>query len=337
MIFTVGDFGERRILAEIIPKYAQAVGDDCAVMTGLSDYVVVSTDPVPPPAAASLGGDNDPYWIGWLLVTINASDIAASGSRPAGFLAALDLPNDYPIAKLERLLKGIADSCCANGLVYVGGNLRESASVSAVGTAFGSSKLPPLQRKGASADDLLIVLGKGGQFWEDVEQLRTGARIDKSISPVFSPVSQARVVAQLHEAGLLRCAMDTSDGLAPTLVELARVNGLQAMVDLTTMIPRGVSLASRPERLWMGWGDWTVVAAAKAADWTKILLLVNENGGECTAIGHFVFGEPSVVVRGKTASAFLGRLESERFSHDSWFSLGIEEYRRRLHALELPE
>ncbi|ESY72512.1 hypothetical protein X739_32470 [Mesorhizobium sp. LNHC220B00] len=39
----------------------------------------------------------------------------------------------------------------------------------------------------------------------------------------------------LHEQGILRCAMDTSDGLAPSLVELAQVNGMTIQVRLETM------------------------------------------------------------------------------------------------------
>jgi len=132
------------------------------------------------PAAEVIGGDNDPFWFGWLLVTINASDIAASGARPEAFLAALDLPRDYPVALFERLLNGIQTSCRANALRYVGGNIREAHNLAAVGTAIGSSPKPPLGRNGAQPGDHIVILGKSGRFWADVFKHRAGRAVDKS-------------------------------------------------------------------------------------------------------------------------------------------------------------
>ena len=252
----LSDLGERRILREIIPKFVTAAGDDCASVELTSRQLVITTDPVPQPASRAIAGDDDPYWLGWLLVTINASDLAAAGAVPSGFLAALDLPVDYPVSSFERLLLGISRSCEANSLKYIGGNVRESKEISAVGTAFGCCCGKPLARKGASSGDRLIALGRGGRFWFDVHLVRSGANVDKAHSPLFSPVSQVMHMHRLHEEGLLKCAMDTSDGLAPTLEELALVNGLTIEVDLEAVRASNKSLKDfdRPERLWFGWG-----------------------------------------------------------------------------------
>src|SRR5262245_17352750 len=126
---TLFDLGERRILREIIPRFVSAAGDDCASVTLRSSHVLITTDPVPRPAARIIGQDDDPYWLGWLLVTINASDIAASGAVPEGFVAALDLPKHFAVTDFERLLQGIVDSCQAHGLRYVGGNIREANEI----------------------------------------------------------------------------------------------------------------------------------------------------------------------------------------------------------------
>lgn len=89
----LSDLGERRILSEIIPRFAKGTGDDCSVIPMGGGYLVATMDPVPQPAARVIAGETDPFWIGWLLVTINASDIAASGARPEAFLAAFDMPS----------------------------------------------------------------------------------------------------------------------------------------------------------------------------------------------------------------------------------------------------
>ncbi|MGO7769837.1 thiamine-monophosphate kinase [Rhizobium ruizarguesonis] len=333
----LSDMGERRILREILPRYVDGIGDDCANIGILEGTAVVSTDPVPLPAANVIGGDADLYWLGWLLVTINASDIAAAGARPHSFLAALDLPGDLDVRDFERLLTGIKASCSANRLKYVGGNIREAQKIAAVGTAIGSTVGQPLGRKGARPGHKVAVFGKGGLFWADAERVRAGSAVDKETSPLFSPVSQAPYLYRLHEAGLIQCAMDTSDGLAPTLSELASVNSLSIEVDLLRI--RAVSQFSdvsiRAERLWMGWGDWAVVAAVEEERLNDLARACDQDGITYSIIGEFVEGTAVRLVDG-VRSIPMGRLESERFAADSWFTVGIDEYIRRLHAFVLP-
>ena len=275
--------------------------------------------------------------MGWLLVTINASDVAASGAEPTAFLAALEMPGSLPVAELHRYLAGVRDSCAANGLKYVGGNLREAALVGGVGTAIGTSLTAPLTRRGARPGDKLVVFGDGGRFWADVERLRLGHTIEPTLSPVFSPVSQSRVMHHLHREGLLACAMDTSDGLAPALEELVEKNHLRLRVSLETMRGAHRELSERPERFWMGWGDWTVVAAVRPENIAKALKRVTVLNHTMTVVGEFFDGAPEVVLATASSELPLPRLESECFAADSWFSKGVEEYRRLLHQMTLPE
>ena len=335
-VVRLGDLGERRILREIIPRYVTAAGDDCAIVGSIQGHLVMTTDPVPPPAARVIGQDPDLYWMGWLLVTINASDIAASGAVPSALVAAVEMPSSLPVDDLHRLLGGIRNSCLANGLDYVGGNLREADKVGGVGTAVGVSRRPPLTRRGARSRDRLLLIGDGGRFWADVERLRSGLTVNKERSPVFAPVSQAPVVHQLHDRGLIVCAMDTSDGLAPTLEEMAKVNHLGLKIKLDSMVGSHRGLCERPERLWMGWGDWAVAAAIRPDHQEAALEILQSLKAPATVIGEFVSGPPEVSLVTEVSSIRLERLESERFAADSWFLKGIDEYRRMLHALPLP-
>ncbi len=334
----LNDLGERRILSEIIPEYVENVGDDCASLVVQGRYVQVTTDPVPRPAAEVIGRDPDPYWLGWLLVTINVSDVAASGSYPAGFLGALDLPGNYPVANLKRLLSGISDSCRANGIKFVGGNLREATTVSAVGTAFGSSNIPPLGRRGAASGDVVVYIGCGGRFWSDCYRSLAGQTIAKSESPLYSPVAQARAMAALHREGLIKCSMDTSDGFAPTLQELTRVNGLSIVVDLEEISKnsRDLFCIGRPERFWFGWGDWAVVAIASDDNVGRIEEVMKSLNAPYSIVGKCHSGEPKVLLSTTSNTIEAQRLESERFALDSWFTEGIEGYIRRLDEFPLP-
>jgi thiamine-monophosphate kinase len=335
---TLLDLGERRILREIIPRYVETAGDDCASLLLRSPQLVITTDPVPRPAADVIGHDADPYWVGWLLVTINASDIAASGAYPEGFVAALDLPREYPVRKFERLLQGISDSCEANSLQYAGGNIRESSHISAVGSAVGSCQSAPLTRRGASDGDYVVILGTGGRFWHDALLVRSGKKVDKKKSPLFSPIAQARVMHELHQAKLIKCAMDTSDGLAPTLEELSTVNHLTIEVDVAAMRKASAfgHSVDRPERLWFGWGDWTIVLGVSKASTAPLGKLAQKLGAPVTTIGRFRKGDVGVILIDGERRIRAGRLESERFARDSWFTEGINEYIRRLEGYPLP-
>lgn len=333
----LGDLGERKILSDIIPRFVRGSGDDCAIIGKLEGSLVITTDPVPSPAARMIGGDDDLFWLGWLLVTINASDIAAAGACPSSFVAALDLPTTLEVSALERLLEGIAASCKANGLTYVGGNLREADKVAAVGTAVGSTSVEPLTRKGARPGDRLVVIGNAGHFWADCERIRMGMTVSKQTSPVFSPVSQARYIWQANEKKLIRCAMDTSDGLAPSLTELSQVNRLGIDIDLPLIRAAsdfpGVDI--RSERLWMGWGDWTVVAAVDPQNLEVLTEMLSNLGSVATPIGTFLPGE-KVRLNDGQHSMDMERLESERFAKDSWFAAGIDAYVKLLKDFPLP-
>ncbi len=104
---TLRDYGERAIIADIVSRYCRVVGDDCSTFDLGAIDLVVTTDPVPEPAAKLIGGDSDPYWAGWLLVVINASDLAAAAATPRGFVAAIDAPAETSVANFERFLAGL--------------------------------------------------------------------------------------------------------------------------------------------------------------------------------------------------------------------------------------
>ena len=186
---TLRDLGEREIIKTILPGCVDGVGNDCAVLRLLDHDLLLTTDPVPQPAASFVTDDPDLYWLGWLLVTINASDLAAAGAKPLAFVASINAPPDLAVDHLEQLLSGIADSCKAQDLSYVGGDLGEGDVVSAVGTALGyCDRDRAITRAGAQPGDLLVSIGQGGIFWRDVFSIRyRSAEPDRLTSPVFRP------------------------------------------------------------------------------------------------------------------------------------------------------
>ena|SRR5579863_1906687 len=338
---TLREMGERRLLREIIPAYCSHAGDDCASLSVDRGEVIVTTDPVPPPAARVLGGDSDPYWMGWLLVVINVSDLAAAGALPVGFLSAIEAEPTMPLEDFQRFLAGIRDACRSEGVAYVGGNIREAPALSAVGTAVGTARSgDSLRRGGAKPGDRLISVGGGGIFWRDALRVIRGGGLpeDKMRSPLFAPRTQARTMHKLAEERAIHAAIDNSDGLLPSIQQMASASGVRISVDLTSLSVNGcLDLKVDQARLWLGWGDWNVLAAAEPSRLGDVFKIGDCDSVDIRVIGKVDEGEPSVFLQRGQEEIVAPRLESERFASDSWFGSGIDSYVDRLLSVALPK
>ena len=166
----------------------------------------------------------DPYLLGWMTVTVSASDLAAVGAEPVGVLLNETLPPEADERYLAELQRGIGEACAEYDLPVLGGDTNFSAHVQVGSFALGV--IPdgrPVTRVGCRPGDLLYAsgsLGSGGAYALAVlAPTATGAE-----RPCYRPR------ARLREGALLRpfasCCMDTSDGALPTLDQLARLNGV---------------------------------------------------------------------------------------------------------------
>lgn len=330
------DLGEREIVRRLISPMVDGLGDDCAIVPFGDDYLVATTDPVPVPAAQVIANDSDPYWTGWLLVTINVSDIAAAGAEPIGFMAALENTPDTAEADFSRLLHGIADSCAFHGIPYIGGNIKEAVRFAATGVALGICRSrKPLGRSGAEPGQLLALVGAPPRFWSDALRVKSGKSVGKD-SPLFRPRAAIDVMSKLAEQGLLSAAIDNSDGLLPSAEQLADRSSVALEIDVE-MLRRvgGDAAGTDPARLVMGWGDWNVLCALNAEGLEESQRIASACGLTVEPIGRCRKGVGVCLIDGER-SISAPRLESERFSRDSWFLEGIDGYIDRLVRLDLP-
>ena len=334
------DLGERKILQTIIPRFVTGVGDDCASIKLPLGQLVATTDPVPPPAAATIGRDTDPFWMGWLLVTINASDLAAAGALPLAFLAAIECEASRQVDEFERMLEGISAGCADAGLSYVGGNIREAKQLAAVGIGLGlCHPHKPLGRVGATDGDLVVSVGQGGLFWRDALRMIDGmGPVTKEQSPLYKPHSQINTMHHLAAKGLVSAAMDNSDGLLPSLVELATKNNLGIEIDTNLLTVPDLIEKERvnQSRFWLGWGDWNVIACVPSDRAKQTCEIARQLGTVVVQIGMCSKGHSGVRLRRNDNVISAPRLESERFASDSWMLKGIDEYVRMLRSVPLP-
>lgn len=337
------DLGERRIIDEILRKrYGQIegehFGDDCAFVAQVSHLtgrIVATTDPCPMPMASLLGFTDLYYW-GWLLATINLSDLAAAGARPLGLLTSLILRNDTHVDDFIRLLDGIDECCSASSTRVVGGNLKEGEKMDLTATAIGICKTDStLSRTGCKQDDLFVALGDLGLFWAGVLSLRNGlipvSEQEVLLRNVLKPTPKVRLAQELASRRLLTACLDNSDGLYPSALQLAHANSCQVCLrfDTVKFTPEVSAAASRlqvdPVRLAVGWGDWQLLVCCDPANLTELINVSQSYGIPATVIGKIRSGA-GVMLEYQGTSGQMAEIDSERFTKASWFTSGVDGY-----------
>ncbi len=218
---TLADLGEDallRLLTKRLPQTARTLhgpGDDCAVIRGpdknrltlfKTDCLIEGIHFTPDTHAARAG---------WKALCRVISDIAAMGGVPHEALITLALPRRTPVARVQRLYRGIAKAARRFGCGIAGGetsSVPHGAPLMISVAMLGSVERPHLTlRSTARPGDLIFVTGKlGGSL--------AGKHLD------FTPrLREARWLVQHLRPSAM---MDLSDGMAKDLPRLAAASGV---------------------------------------------------------------------------------------------------------------
>lgn len=224
----LADLGERAAIRRIERilskgKHQSGIGDDCATIAMGTNYLLVTTDMmfqrthIPPQMT--------PYQMGWFLVAINLSDIAAKGGIPLGLVLSYGLPKHTSETFLKRLTKGANTCAVAYHTTIVGGDTKETAEVTLCGTAFGTVEKPLfMSRTGACPGDVIAVTGTLGQAGAGYHALKLklpGKTLTKAFLEPQPRLKEGRLLAR-HR--VVTSSMDLSDGLSASLYQLQEAN-----------------------------------------------------------------------------------------------------------------
>lgn len=194
--------------------------------------LALTTDSISEEIASGLYSD---LWLaGWMIVTVNMSDLAAAGAEPIGILISEIIPNDFNSEQLQKLQKGISDACKNYNTYVLGGDTNEGERLVLTGTAIGIiSTHKVLSRIGCKPGDLLYSSGKPG--------CGNAYAVSRLISPEI-PFNNYIPEAKLDFSKIIKryasACMDSSDGLISTLDQLMRLNetGFELTVGIETLI-----------------------------------------------------------------------------------------------------
>ncbi len=178
----------------------------------------------------STGLYDDHWLLGWMIVTVNMSDLAAVGAEPLGILISEIIPGDTNTKNMQQLRKGISDACKRYNTFILGGDTNEGERLILTGTAIGiinNQKI--LSRIGCKPGELLYSSGKlGAGNAYAVSKLISEQKSFTSYKPE-AKTGLSRIISKYASV-----CMDTSDGLFSTLDQLMRLNA--AGFELTVCI-----------------------------------------------------------------------------------------------------
>jgi thiamine-monophosphate kinase len=254
------------------------LGDDAAVLKGLGEDIVVTTDAIVE-GVHFLPGD-PPDTVARKALRVNLSDLAAKGASPAGFVLTLAL-RSADDAWLTAFARGLGEDAGLFGCPLLGGDTVSTPGPLMISiTAFG--RVPAgkmVHRSGAKPGDRVVVTGTIGDAALGLDILRGGA-----VAAVLADDAAAKAMlvgryripqprnalaqAVRDHAG---AAMDVSDGLAGDLAKLCAASGVSAVIDAP-----GIPLSAAAAALLAG-GSVGIEAIVAGGDDYEVLCAVPEN------------------------------------------------------------
>jgi len=271
---------------------ARGLLDDVAVLDGF----VITHDTIA--EGVHFLPHDPPASVGWKLVAVNLSDLAAKGAKPAGALLSLTIagPGDWE----QSFLGGIEAACESYGLPLLGGDTialpvgaPRVLGLTAIGRA--ASNVP--ERAGGRPADALWLVGTVGDAAAGLALLQddreaTGALVDIYRRPVPQLGAGQALAPHAH------AAMDISDGLLLDASRMAQASGCTIAIELDQLPLSSAFVAERGQdlsaRLFAATGgdDYALLAALPSD--LDVLTLSLPSRTRITRIGSLSAGKVSL-------------------------------------------
>ena len=261
-------------------------------------------------------------------VVMNVSDFAAKGVAPVAALVSIGLPARFPKADMEEIASGLNAGAREYGAYVIGGDTGEASDVVIAVFMFGTAERGKLVlRGGARVGDVVAVSGFFGKSAAGLRILidncmASGELRDVLVDSVFMPSARLKEGLALSSSGAVSASIDSSDGLAWSLCELARMSGVGFVLD-TVPVADEVTRFAKLNRLdaldlaLYGGEEYELVATVKPELWTKAVSMISGVGGQLLPIGKVIRGKQVVLEMGSQKRLVEAR-GYEHFKSNSW-------------------
>jgi len=295
------DLGEREIIElirsklSVMPDLPVPFGDDVsAVDIGKGRAAVLKTDML-------VGGTDVPRGMSlWQAarkaVVMNVSDFAAKGVEPVAMLVSLGLPRGFMRKDVEEIARGLNAGAREYGTYIIGGDTNEASELVITISLFGTADKKALMlRSGAKAGDIVAVTGFFGKTAAGLRLLLDGYVASKELREVFlsavcMPKARLQEGLALRGSSAVSASIDSSDGLAWSLHELARMSGVGFLIDSVPVADEVRRFAefnrlNAMELALYGGEEYELVVAVKPKLWADAETIVEAMSGCLLPIG----------------------------------------------------
>ncbi len=319
----LSDLGERkaiRLISDILSNgdAAVGIGDDCAALEFKDEYLLISTDMIS--EKTHIPKSMTPWQIGWFIVAINLSDIAAKGGQPIGLVLSLGLPKDTSELFLKELMIGSRECAKKFNTSIIGGDTKENSDIVLSGTVFGLVKIDEfMSRKGGQPGDIVAVTGTLGKAAAGYQALIHDINNKEIQKGLLEPVPRLKEGISLAKTKIVTSCMDISDGLSSSLYQLQELNniGFEIMKDKIPLSSKLLEIAKNnvnfdvyEQGLHFG-GDYELLFTIPPKKFEKASNLIEKEGGRLTKIGRVIKGDEIVLID----NGFRKKLTNKGYEH----------------------
>jgi len=298
---TLENLGERKIIELILeqlekmPQMPIPFGDDVSAVSMengqlavlKTDMLVGKTD-VPPSMS---------FWqAARKAVVMNVSDFAAKGVKPIAILVSLGVPPNLRTKDIEEIGKGLNAGAREYGAYIIGGDTNEASDIVISLSVFGKVKEDMVMlRSGAKPENIVAVTGSFGKTAAGLKILLDGFKTQSNVRKILTesvlmPHARLKEGLAWSHTKAVSAAIDSSDGLAWSLHEIARASGVGFLIDRLP-IAKEVEAFARINKLdplelaLYGGEEYELVLTVNPKLWSKAEKAVKEVGGRLLPIG----------------------------------------------------
>jgi thiamine-monophosphate kinase len=314
----------KTILSTSDEQVAIGPGDDCAALDLGEEYLLITTDMTM--ELTHFPPEISPFQMGWFIVAINLSDLAAKGAKPLGVVVASGLPEDLSTYFLEDLVKGMKACATKYNTAIIGGDLKAHEHITLTGTAVGKvAKVEFMPRSGAKPGDIVAVTGTLGHAGAGFYSLKHRAGVENTdnelMEGLFEPKPRLAEGRALAKSGAVSSCMDISDGLADSLYQLAEINNIGFEIEFEKIpvdhkiveFSKDLSIPLEDLSVYFG-GDYELLMTIPPESWDHALGSVSVTGTMLTKIGWVTENTELKLIKENS----MITLENRGYEHFKW-------------------
>ncbi len=295
------DLGERKIIEimranfDFMSDAPVPFGDDVsAVNIGAGRVAVLKTDMLV--ASTDVPRGMSMWQAARKAVVMNISDFAAKGVKPTAALVSLGLPKEVSYKDVEEIARGLNAGAKEYGAYIIGGDTGEASDLVIAVMLFGTAKGKSLMlRSGAKPGDIVAVSGFFGRSAAGLRLLLDGCVASSDLREVFlnsvcMPKAKLNEGLALSKSGAVSASIDSSDGLAWSLHEIARLSNVGLLITSMPVADDVLRFAEfnrldASELALYGGEEYELVVTVKPKSWATAETAAESVGGCLLPIG----------------------------------------------------